>query len=328
MKLATRPAVRRIIQLDGMIRTGRYPNACSAAEELEVNRRTVQRDLAFLRDDWGAPLEFCHRNNGYYYRDKDFSLPALRLSERELVAMFLAERLMQAYRGTPFASELATIFNKLTASLSRDVTLDLNHLREAYSFRVHPAAAGDIRVFQQLATAVRDGRQLEITYWSASRDETRRRVVDPYHLASLEGEWYLIGFCHLRRDIRMFVPGRMRSVRETGERVEPPIGFSIDKYLDGAFRSMRGEGAHKVRLRFTPAAARYIREKVWHPTQAMRERKNGDVVLTFCVSHLLEVKRWALSFGADCEVLAPMELRNLVEEEHRRALKSYRQLHH
>jgi predicted DNA-binding transcriptional regulator YafY len=101
METASRPPLRRLMALDRMIRSGAFPNARTAAEDLEVHSRTIHRDLDFLRDSWGAPLEFCPQRNGYFYRDADYALPLLRLSEGELVALFLAERAMQHYRDTP-----------------------------------------------------------------------------------------------------------------------------------------------------------------------------------------------------------------------------------
>jgi predicted DNA-binding transcriptional regulator YafY len=127
MELASRPPLRRLLALDRMLRSARFPNARSAANELEVDPRTIHRDLVFLRDSWGAPLEFCRKHNGYYYRDPDYPLPLLRLTEGELLALFLAERVMQQYRDTPYAKDLATAFRKLTAALPDEVTIDLNH---------------------------------------------------------------------------------------------------------------------------------------------------------------------------------------------------------
>jgi predicted DNA-binding transcriptional regulator YafY len=324
MELASRPPFRRLLTLDRLVRAGDYPNARTMASALEVHPRTVYRDLDFLRDSWGAPLEFSHQHNGYYYRDADFALPLLRLSEGELVALFLAERVMEQYRGTPYVRDLATAFRKLTAHLPDAVTVDLAHLADAYSFRGPDTGAGDLRRFRRVARAVKEGRQLELVYWSASRDEVCRRVVDPYHLAGVGGEWYLVAYCHLREEVRMFAPGRIRSVRETGRRFERPADFRIDAYLDSSFRAMRSEGEpQRVRLLFSPEAARYVREKVWHPSQRRRERKDGALELSLKVSHLLEVKQWVLSYGGACEVLEPEELREQVREELRRASGLY-----
>jgi predicted DNA-binding transcriptional regulator YafY len=324
MQIATRPLLRRLSALDHMIRGGQYPNARTAARELEVHPRTIHRDLDFLRDSLGAPLEFCHRRNGFYYRDRDYALPLLRLTEGELVALFLAERVLQEYRGTPYAADLAAAFDKLTAALPDEVTIDLQHLGDVYSFRRHGAGAGDAERFRQLARATRESRQLTLVYWTASRDDTCRRVVDPYHLAAIEGEWYLVAYCHLREEIRMFCPGRIRSLRETGMRFERPADFRIGDYLDTGFRAMRGSGPpRQVRLRFTPEMARYVREKVWHPTQSLHEGKDGALELTVRVSQLLEIKRWVLSYGAGCEVLEPEELRQEVRTELQRTLRQY-----
>jgi predicted DNA-binding transcriptional regulator YafY len=249
----------------------------------------------------------------------------LRLTEGELLAVFLAERLLQQYRGTAFVKDIAAAFRKLTAQLPDAVTVHLEHLRQAYSFRGPAATEVEAETFRRLARAVREGRQLELVYWTASRDAEGRRVVDPYHLTSASGDWYLIAYCHLREEVRMFAPGRIRSLRETGVRFERPATFEIGEYLDGSFRAMRGEGPpRRVRLLFTAEAAWYVREKVWHGSQKTKERKDGSLELTLEVSHLHEVKQWVLSYGARCRVLEPEELREDVLAELRSALTAYR----
>jgi predicted DNA-binding transcriptional regulator YafY len=325
MKTASRPPLRRLLAIDQMIRSGRFPNATSAAVELEVHARTIARDLAFLRDSWGAPLEFNRDRNGYCYCDPDYALPLQRLTEGELVALLLAERVMRQYKGTPYAHDLATAFRKLTAALPEQVSIDLNHLTAAYSFR-HPVGSGDDpRQFRLLTRAVRENRRLELIYWTASRDETCRRVVDPYHLTSVDGDWYLVAYCHLREEVRMFVPARIRQLKDTGEFFEPPSDFQIGHYLDNSFRVMRGNGKpQRVRLRFAPEAARYVREKVWHPSQRLRTARDGSLEVSVRVSHLHEVKRWVLSYGGACEVLEPKELRTQIRKELLQAIKQYR----
>lgn len=324
MQLASRPMLRRLVCLDQRIRSGTYPNARTLAAELEVSPRTIYRDLDFLRLSWGAPIEFCPRRNGFFYRDRDYALPLLRLTEGELLALFVAERVMQHYRRTPYGRDLATAFEKLAAQLPDTISLDLTHLQDAYSIRGPEANVGDLDCFRKVARAVREGRQLELVYWSASHGKTCRRVVDPYHLTSVSGDWYLVAYCHLREEVRMFVPGRIQSLRETGERFERPADFRIEEYLDGSFRALRGDGrARRVRLRFTAEAARWVREKQWHPSQRLRPCKDGSLEVCFRLTHLEEVKRWVLSYGSSCEVLEPAELRQQVVEELRRMLTGY-----
>jgi predicted DNA-binding transcriptional regulator YafY len=138
MHTASRPQLRRLAALDALLRGNRYPNSRTAAAELEVHPRTIHRDLEFLRDSWRAPLAFCRRHNGYYYTEPDYAFPLVRLTEGELVALFLAERLLQEYRGTPYAADLAAAFAKLTAALPDEVTIDLNHLVKKLSEKESP----------------------------------------------------------------------------------------------------------------------------------------------------------------------------------------------
>jgi predicted DNA-binding transcriptional regulator YafY len=304
-----------------MLRDQKYPNTRTAARELEVHPRTIHRDLVFLRDSWGAPLEFSARRNGYFYTDANFALPLMSLSEGELIALFLAERVMQQFKNTPYAKALSTAFRKLTASLPDSITVDLSHWEEAYSFRQVDGEAMDPHTFHELGRAIQHGEQLELLYWTASTNQTCSRIVDPYHMTGIDGQWYLVAYCHLREEIRMFAPSRVRSVSKTGHYFERPPEFRIDEYLDHSFRAMRGRGEpQRVRLRFSAEAARYVRERTWHSSQQIEEREGGALELTFNLGHLLEVKRWVLSWGADCQVLEPDELKQLVRDELQLAL--------
>jgi predicted DNA-binding transcriptional regulator YafY len=157
----------------------------------------------------------------------------------------------------PYGRDLATAFEKLAAQLPDTISLDLTHLQDAYSIRGPEANVGDLECFRKVARAIQQGRQLELVYWSASQGKACRRVVDPYHLTSVSGDWYLVAYCHLREDVRMFVPARIQSLRETGERFERPADFRIEEYLDGSFRALRGDGRARTRT-WTCCATLYI----------------------------------------------------------------------
>lgn len=325
MKLARRFSLQRFAALDQAVRAGKYPNARTLAVELEVSSRTVQRDIEFLRDRLGVPLAYDEIRHGYYYTDPTYRLPTIALSEGELVAIFLAERVLQQFRGTPYARLLARAFAKITAALDDRVTVDLGHLGGAISFRTTAASDVDPDLFGELSSAVWHRRRLVLRYETASRGEEATREVDPYHLASVDGQWYLIGFCHLRSSIRMFAPSRIRSIEVTESTFTPSEDFRIDGYLAGSFGVLRGDDGeqYRVKLRFTGAAATYIQERTWHPSQAIVEHPDGGLILHLEVSHLREVERWALSWGADCEVLEPPELRARMVETLARAATSY-----
>jgi predicted DNA-binding transcriptional regulator YafY len=314
LRTATRFPLERIVAFDRAVRAGEFPNAGTIARRFEVCRRTLQRDIEFLRDRLGAPLAFDAKKQGYAYSDPSFRLPTVPMTEGELLALALAERVLRQFRGTPYAPDLARAFRKITEGLTARVTVDLGDLADSYSFRTTAPDEFDPETFVALAAAVRDRRRVALRYWTASRDEETRRDVDPYHLACVDGHWYLVAFCHLRGDVRMFSPARIRSVEPTDAAFEIPGDFRIDEYLAGSFSVLRGgaDEVYRVRLRFAGPAARYVRERAWHPSQTTEEAGDGGLIVGLEVSHLREVERWVLSWGPGCTVLEPAELRDRV----------------
>jgi predicted DNA-binding transcriptional regulator YafY len=99
---ATRPPLRRMKAIDQALRTGLWPTDKSLAAELEADPRTIRRDLAYMRDRLNAPIAFSKARRGYSYSESTYRLPFLQLSEGELISLYLAERMMHRFRGTPF----------------------------------------------------------------------------------------------------------------------------------------------------------------------------------------------------------------------------------
>jgi predicted DNA-binding transcriptional regulator YafY len=297
MYLAARPALARMLLIDQALREGSWPNARILGERLEVDPRTVRRDIEYLRDRLHAPIEFDARRNGYHYSEPTYRLPFLQLTEGELVALFLAEQLLRHYRGTPYGPDLARAFGKITAALSDPIDVDAQRLAEAVSFRTSAPAIFDLSILRALITAIVQRRRLVIDYWTASRDSRNRREIDPYHLMSCDGQYYLIAYCHMRRGIRQFVPGRIRAIESTDMFFTPDESFDVDAYLAGSLSVLRGDASrrHSVLLRFTGTAVRYVRERLWHPDQLIETTPAGDLLVRLEVSHLREVERLSSS---------------------------------
>jgi predicted DNA-binding transcriptional regulator YafY len=161
MRPSSRPPLERIARIDQAIRAGRWPNASTLARELEVSARTVQRDIEFLRDRLQAPLEFDAVRNGYRYTSPDYRLPFFRLTEGELVALFLAEKVLRQHRGTPYESDLRLAFSRLARGLAGEVTIDLATLGEALSVTPTVVAEQDLATFRTLSAAVVGRRRVE-----------------------------------------------------------------------------------------------------------------------------------------------------------------------
>ena len=138
-------------------------------------------------------------------------------------------------------------------------------------------------------------------------------MIDPYHLANINGEWFLFAFDHLRNDVRTFVPARIQSVKLTGKRFTQPRKFSLEKRLRDSFGVHSGQGEFNVVIRFNEFAADYIREKRWHPSQQVKELPAGGLELRLKLSSLGEVERWVLGWAGNAKVLQPPELVSIIQ---------------
>jgi predicted DNA-binding transcriptional regulator YafY len=141
--------------------------------------------------------------------------------------VFLAERMMHEFRGTPFEPDLRQAIGKLGEMLPDGVSVLLDQVADFLSVLPATGWQYDPKVFCALTSAVVYRRRLDLRYWSASRDEKTRRASDPYDLALVDNGWYAVGHCHLRGDIRMFARQLIRSSCGTSSTFDRPANFRV-----------------------------------------------------------------------------------------------------
>lgn len=311
-----------MLRIHQAIQANTYPSAVALAAELEVSSKSVHRDLEFMRDRLRLPLAYDAVRRGYGYTEEVSAFPTVQMTEGELFALLVAEKAVQQYRGTSFEKPLISAIRKLEESLPSTISLDLAEVGQTISFRTRAEPVLDFEIFDTLAKATAGREQLEIDYRKPGQQAAESRVIDPYHIANINGEWFLFAHDHLRGDVRTFAPSRIQAARPTGRRFKTPRGFSLDERLRHSFGVHSGEGAHKVRLRFSPRAADFIREKKWHESQKLKDLPDGGAELTLVLSGLAEVERWVLSWGGQAKVLGPPELAEAVRAAGRRLMES------
>jgi proteasome accessory factor B len=303
-----------MLRIHQLLSSGKYPNASTLAHEIEVVAKTIYRDIEFMRDRLGLPIEFNSGRKGFYYSSEVSAFPTMQITEGELFALIVAEKALQQYRGTSFEKPLLSAIKKMEQALPDTISLNLADIEQSISFRTRAEQILDLEVFDVLARAAARRDQIELDYRKPGAKISESRIVDPYHLANINGEWYLFAYDHARKDIRTFAPARIKSVKPTGKTFERPEKFSLEKRLRGSFGVHSGQGEHEVVLRFNPRAADYVREKKWHESQQLRELKGGGVELKLKLSSLFEIERWVLSWGGDAKVLKPRELAAAVRQ--------------
>lgn len=312
----TQSQFARLLELDRRIRAGRYPNCLTFAKEWEVSQKTVQRDVDFLKDQLHAPLKYDREKKGFHYTSQTWFLPSLSLSEGDLFTLLVASKALEQYRGTPVAEELERVFAKLTGMLPDKLTLRPELIYSRFSFTSPPAKPVDEKIWTCVVRGLLTQTKLKISYHSMEATAAKDRVLSPYHIANLQGEWYVFGHSDIDGEIRQFALPRIQKAKLTGQHFDMPADFDPDKMLANTFgRFVIGEKVHTVRLLFDAEAAPWVLERQWHPKQRTTTHSDVKVELSFPTTGLFEVFRWVLAWGHHAKVLTPELLQKMISDE-------------
>jgi predicted DNA-binding transcriptional regulator YafY len=310
---STRPPLVRMLRIHEELRSVRFPNCNSLGEELEVSYKTIQRDIDFMRDQWRLPIAYDQEKHGFYYTGPVSNLPTMTVSQGELVALLVAQKAVEQYRGTPFERPIASAFAKLAASLDDQEGVSIHQLAEAFSFKPASLPKAEMRAFAEAARAVLENRTVRFVYQGLQNMKKNKRRVEPYHLGCISDQWYLIGRDTERDALRTFALARIRKLETTRERFTRPPDFAIGEFLAGSFSAFQARQIESVRLRLDPLATRIAAERKWHPSQKMFPLPDGSAELTLEVGLAPDLESWILSWGARAEVLAPPALRQTIQ---------------
>lgn len=284
----------------------RYPNATTLMNQFEISLATARRDIAYLRDRLLAPLEFDQKLNGFYYTETDFSLPFTK-SPKILFLMGMIQKLAEeaGLRELPEVQQLET---KLSAMLSTDYEqLDQSLYCEWVEIETLNTA-----IFEIILEALLQERAVLLNYTTA-KAEGSVRTVEPQRLCSYQGRWYLLAYCRLREDLRMFHLARIQDAEPTDEKISR-IPDLNETYLHQSFGIFKGPNSFTAEILFTSTAAELVRLQRWHAAQEIEETPDG-VILRLPVSDDREILMKILQYGAMARVLAPESLRERVAAE-------------
>ena len=317
MKTQNRPQSYRVRRIVEMVREspaqGYRPSSRKFCQELGVSRRTVARDLDFLRDEENAPLEYDPATRGWRLTEPTYELPPIRLRPQEVFSFFVARKLLEAFHGTPMELGMQSVMAKIAESLQGFVTVDVESLTDRFSVIPEDQARIDARVWKTVVQSIHGCQQLAAVYQRFDGQVKDYRL-EPHHLVGYHGNWYVLATNAAKDRTETFALSRFRSVAPNGGRFVRPADFDPREVIKDGFGISRGEHPLAVRLRFSQRVATYLKERLWHPSQTIRERSDGSIDLAFTTTGRQELVRWILSWMPEVEVLGPVDLRRRVLE--------------
>jgi len=293
--------------------SGYLANSSDFKRELGISRRTVARDLDFLRDEENAPIEYDESQKGYRLTDQTYSLPPVRLSRKEAFSFGLARKLLAHYEGTPLHMDMRSVLDKIAESLEGDITIEPDWLSEHVGVMPEDCVKIDPEVWAQMAGFIERREGIRAMYQTFD-GRISKYTLRPYHLLAYHGNWYVFAWHRAKSRVATFALSRFRHIEATGARFARSTDFDPKAYAKNAFGITGGEKPIKVRLLFEPKLAVYITERQWHPSQEFHMRRDGRVLMRFETTGRKQVVRWVLSWMPDVKVLSLKSLRERVCE--------------
>jgi len=290
------------------------------AERMEVSQRQAQRDIAALERELKVPFVKQATRwkliEGYFLPPVNFTIP-------EAMTMVVGARLMWRYadRANPFAQ---AAYEKLAAVLPEPMKTPVMEVADGLASK--PDNGVWTKVFAALTTAWAERRKVRIRYMKD--DATTERVVWPLFIepTPTAHSCYLIAHDEKRRKSLVFRMDRITGVNVLDQRFDPPLGSSLRKMLGHAWGIWTSEHPVDVYLRFTPRVASRVIATTWHESQEVRKLSNGSVELRLLIAEPTEIRNWILGWGQECEVIAPLSLRESIRSELQGALAAYGRL--
>lgn len=301
------------------------------AERCALDRRTVQRYLgimtSFLPISEDSPFGDKRRKRyRLETRAGDSGMPQVVFGLEEIVALTFYRSLLPDTRDLPFHDELTKTFEKLRLALKPGLTPYLDRLGRIFTCyeKNYKSYHRHRDTILTLTRAILTRNTIRLTYHAFQSDSVRKYRIDPLCLFFYDGGLYMTGYVHGIRSIWNFAIERLTDLELlSGVTFEPPAPGTLEDRAGTAFRIYSQE-PFRSRFRFPPHMRPYVVERSWHPSQLLHSGEDGSVELTFFAGGDYDLKRWALSFGPDIEVLEPESLRRAVADELRRAAELYR----
>jgi predicted DNA-binding transcriptional regulator YafY len=325
--MATKKRYSQAARVQGILRTLGVRHGITIgelAEEFGVTKRTLYRDIKALEEAGYPLLSEVVEGTTYWKLEPSFKgIPPVTFTLNELMAFYFSRKLIVSPGRSPFRAELESAFNKIESALPAKHMARLEKIEEMFTPLTNASKKIDLNkgVFETVQWALLNQNILKLEYKPRKGNRAFPFEVHPYSLLFYKGEFYLLCFVP-GKGMRYFALEGIKKAEAMKERFEIPEGFSLSEFLKVPF-GMFYEKPITVKVLFDKELSEYIQRRTWHPSQKIKELKDGRTLLSMTASGKEEIKAWILSFGAKAEVLSPKSLRDETKADLSKTLANY-----
>ena len=287
--------------------------------DFDVSRRTAQRMRdAVLRNYPQAEQLLDEERRPRWRIPVSGTVTPGALTAEDIVDLETASKLLRQRNLRARATSLEKIARKLRASLppatQRRLEPDIEALLEAEGLAMRPGPRPVIRseVIDTIRLAIKQGCEIYVHYRGRLSKRSSGRRLHPYGFL-LGKQHYLVGMSPDRHpgDARLFALGQIQRIGLLDRSFVRDPAFSLQKFAERSFGVFQ-EPQRDIVWKFTPAVGDAVVEYVFHPSQSIEKQRDGSVIVRFRAGGLMEMCWHLYTWGANVEVLEPVELRGLM----------------
>ncbi len=315
----------RILGILKVLMDGARPSVHELAARFKTRRETIYRDLRVL-EEVGYPIRGDESGRiGGRPRLATSGLSGGRptpFTRQEVAALVWAIKRSEARQ--PFHAALATALPKLQALItSREArtAIALDGALGGWERGVKDYRGHQATILRLVEAIVSRRRCRVVDYRSPLRDRPTTFLYDPYKLLAIQGGLYAIGKTPGRGPAPVAVD-RIGKLEVLDDSFDVDRTVDLKRYETETFGVWWGKPMTVV-VRFSARQAPFVREREWHPTQKLRELRDGRLELTFRAAGVFEITRWILGWGDAAEVIRPATVRRWVSTAHTKATAIY-----
>ena len=303
----------RVYKIEMLIRNRGHVSFQALLDELEVSPATLKRDLDYLKDQLGAPIEYDRFLNGYRfgeeYRGQKHELPGLWFSERELYSLLMAHQLLSELDSEGVISRhlqpLLDRIHQMLGTGESDAKALLKRVKIIGSAK-RPVSS---QFFELIGEALLKRKRIHMRYLTRGRGEVGERDVSPQRMVHYRNTWYVDAWCHTRERLLRFALDAIDHATALDAKAKEVSLKQVEAEMDGGYGIYAGAKRAWATLLFQPQAAQWVSREEWHPDQQVSWRPDGRYQLKVPFNDATELIMDLLRQGEFVEVIAPESLR-------------------
>ena len=324
-RVAIQERLRNALFLVPYVVRNRGVSVSDLAQRLGMTRQQLGRELAMLimvgRPPFTPDLMLeIYEEEDRVYVDLNQSLdrpPALNAFEVVALAAAAGPYADERRHGDA-ATAVRVALEKITRLLPEELRDWMERLSKQMAILTEEGVDSYLTLLQR---AIEERLEVELRYYSASRDVVSERTVRPYGLVNRNGLWYLVAWCTLRQQVLVFRLTRILQA-QVSERIFDPPQEELNCQQFVAERLAIPElGENEYVIRFSPAAARWIRQK-W-PAERLQETGDGSLDLALYDVSEEFVLSFVASYAGEARIVEPANLAARLAEEAGQMLDLY-----